>query len=444
VLVSTLGSGLYKSTDAGTTFVATGSSLLQNNVVVNDYEWPTAAPIQFSPSYATDRTIFAFGEARVVKSTDGGATWQLLALPAADEFLKPPAVAQSATGASVTEGRSGTRSTLHVRFDLSRPYASTVTVQWQTLDVPGDDRFASASAGDYEPKSGTLTYPPGTTRGFADIVVNGDARDEADELVLISTSNPTNATLGGYFGLAFGTIQDDDPPPVITPGSVTAVEGDDGTSSVASIPVTLSAPSGRTVTVDWTTADYEAVAGEDYVAGSGTLTFLPGETSKTIDVAVIGDTTDEPDEAMLILTSHPTNATIGGALGLGSAVIQDDDPLPVVAPGEASVAEGDTDTSTVSVPVTLSAPSSRTVTVDWATADQGAIAGEDYVAASGTLTFLPGETDKTIDVSVIGDTIVEPDETFAVVLSNPASAALGDDDVGLGHILNDDQEPPPP
>jgi hypothetical protein len=330
-----------------------------------------------------------------------------------------------------------------VPFDLSRPHASTVTVRWQTFDQPGDPSFASAAAGDYVAASGTLTYAPGATRRFADVVVNGDVLDEPDETILIATSNPTNATIGGFYGLGFGVIEDDDPVPVVRPGEARIAEGDADTS-VLSIPVTLSAPSGRTVTVDWTTADADALAGEDYIAASGTLTFLPGETIKTVDIAVIGDTSDEPDETMLVVMSNPTNAKIGGFYGLGAGVIEDDDPLPVVMPGDATVTEGDADTALLSVPVTLSAPTRRTVTVDWTTADDDAVAGEDYVAASGTLTFLPGETNKTIDVAVIGDTTVEPDETMLVVMSNPANAVLGNDGVGRGHILDDDQPPGPP
>ena len=91
-------------------------------------------------------------------------------------------------------------------------------------------------------------------------------------------------------------------------------EGDTGTVN-ATFTVTLDAVSGQAVTVDWETSDGTATAGEDYTAGNGTLTFAPGETSKTFDVAVTGDTVDEADETFTVTLSGPSNATLSGRDG---------------------------------------------------------------------------------------------------------------------------------
>src|SRR5207253_10447054 len=88
-------------------------------------------------------------------------------------------------------------------------------------------------------------------------------------------------------------------------------------------------------------------------------------------------------------------------------------------------------------PITLSGPSSRAVTVNFATADSTATEGSDYQASSGTLTFNPGETTKTISVSVKGDTVVESNELFFLNLSNPSNAVLARSQ-GIGTIINDD------
>src|SRR6185369_15780556 len=99
-----------------------------------------------------------------------------------------------------------------------------------------------------------------------------------------------------------------------------------------SLPVTLSNPSGTTVTASWSTTRPPNLSGTpadapaDYLAASGTVTFAPGETSKTVTVTIVGDAIDEPDEYVLVGFSNPTNATIGGYLGLGFGTIQDDDP----------------------------------------------------------------------------------------------------------------------
>src|SRR5439155_1565299 len=136
-----------------------------------------------------------------------------------------------------------------------------------------------------------------------------------------------------------------------------------------SIPVSLSAASGRTVTVDWRTLDRQAIGGQDFTTASGTLTFLPGEQTKTINITVLADSLDEDDETFLVSLSNATNASIGGFYGLGVGTIVDDDPAPQVVPGSASITARDSGTPTLSIPVSLSATSGRTVTVDWSTVD---------------------------------------------------------------------------
>src|SRR5262249_19388651 len=112
-------------------------------------------------------------------------------------------------------------------------------------------------------------------------------------------------------------------------------------------------------------------------------------------------------------------------------------PLPSISIANTSLAEGNTGAQTATFTVSLSAASSNTVTLQYATADGTATAGSDYSATSGTLTFAPGETQKTIAVLVNGDTVQEADETFFVNLSNPTNAIVGTGQ-GTGTIQNDD------
>ena len=93
--------------------------------------------------------------------------------------------------------------------------------------------------------------------------------------------------------------------------------------------------------------------------------------------------------------------------------------------------------------VSLSGASSQTVTVQYATANVTATVGSDYAMTSGTLTFTPGQLTRTVSVPVLGDTLLEPTETFAVNLSNPANATIGDGQ-GVGTIIDNDAPPPPP
>jgi hypothetical protein len=117
--------------------------------------------------------------------------------------------------------------------------------------------------------------------------------------------------------------------------------------------------------------------------------------------------------------------------------------MPAVTIGDDPVKEGDSGTTTLTFTVGLSAASAQQVRVDFATADGTAQAGSDYQAASGTLSFSPGETSKQISVRVNGDTSVEPDEQFLVELSNATGATIADGHA-VGTILNDDTAGPPP
>jgi uncharacterized repeat protein (TIGR01451 family) len=115
-------------------------------------------------------------------------------------------------------------------------------------------------------------------------------------------------------------------------------------------------------------------------------------------------------------------------------------PPRSVAIGDITVKEGDSGMTTASIPVILSRPSDVTVRVSYMTSDVTAVAGRDYLANSGVLTFPPGTTSQTIAVSVLGDTVDEPDEAFAVTLSSPVGASLGRSR-GQVTILDDDGRP---
>jgi hypothetical protein len=350
--------------------------------------------------------------------------------------------------ATVLEGSSGIHS-VQVPVTLSRSSLLPVTVAWSTIYQSGLSGSPAVPPGDYTPTSGSVTFAPGQTAKTVSVPINGDTTNEPDEYALLAWTNPTNAGIGGYYGLGGLTIQNDDAVPTIVPGAVTVAEGSSGTRTM-SVPVTLSGPSFQTVTASWSTIRPAGLGGApadtpaDYVAASGTVTFAPGETAKTVTITVNSDALDELDEYLLVAFTAPTNANIGGYLGLGFGTIQDDDAAPSVVPGLGSVVEGDAGTVSLAVPVALSAPSGKTVTVAWATtipspggvplADAG-----DYVAASGTVAFAPGETSKVVTITVNGDVAVEADEMVVVRFSPPTNATLGGYyGLGFGAITNDD------
>jgi chitinase len=267
------------------------------------------------------------------------------------------------------------------------------------------------------------------------VTVDGDVLDESDETFTLVLSGATNAAI--LDGTGLGTILDDDLPPDLSIADLAVPEGNAG-SSTASIPVTLSAASGKPITVDYATVDGTAAAGSDYVAAAGALSFAPGETATTIDLTVTGDTTFESDEDLFVVLSGETNVQVADPSA--TVTIANDDPLPGLSVDDVSVAEGDAGDVTLSFTVSLSGPSAFPVSVDVATADGTAAAPGDYASAAATLTFAPGQLSLPVDVTVHGDAVFERDETLTIGLSNPAGATVADG-TGIGTIAGDDAAP---
>jgi hypothetical protein len=226
---------------------------------------------------------------------------------------------------------------------------------------------------------------------------------------------------------------------VLSINNVSIVEGDSGTSN-ATFTVSLTDPFAGNVTVNYATVDGTAYAGYDFIATSGSLTFAPGQTTKTVNVAVIGDVYNEINETFNLQLSNPSNATLTNSYG--TATIIDNDTLPSLSINNISVVEGNSGTRNASLSVKLSSASGQPVTVNYTTANGTAIAGSDYTSASGILTFAPGNTSLTIDVPILGDTTAESNETFVVNLTNANGAILATNQ-GTVTILDDDTSPNP-
>jgi PKD repeat protein/glucose/arabinose dehydrogenase len=215
---------------------------------------------------------------------------------------------------TVVEGHAGTVA-LVFTVSLSVPNSRTVTVNYAT--GPG----SANSSVDYQAASGPLRFDPGVTSQTVTIQINGDTLDEADETFFVLLSNLTEASLAD--GSGRGTILDDDPPPSVSIGDVTLVEGNSGTRD-AIFTVTLTTPSGQKVTVNYQTADGTATNPADYLAKNGAVTFNPGVASRTFSIKVNGDTVGELDETFFVNLTSALRATI--ADGQGAATIVDNDP----------------------------------------------------------------------------------------------------------------------
>ena len=228
------------------------------------------------------------------------------------------------------------------------------------------------------------------------------------------------------------------PPLVVTPfvtiTDVAVAEGNSGTTN-AVFQVTMSRTATAPVTLSFATANGTAAAGSDYFNTGGTLTFPPGSTNQTITVFVNGDTVLEPNETFFVsLSNVSTNAILSRSQAVGT-ILNDEGPLLLIS--DATVDEGDSGTTNATFTVTLLQAGAQTVTASFATADGTTAAGSDYLSTNGFLVFPAGMTNQTITVQVLGDTLMESNETFFVNLSGESGATLYKGQ-GVGTIIDDE------
>ena len=329
------------------------------------------------------------------------------------------------------EGNTGTRTATF-----------TITLSAPSLTDVGEARTADGTAvapADYVSVPVTqATIPAGETVKTVDVTVNGDVLDEVDETF------QGGAQRAGRRDHRRRVRDRDDrrrrPAAGLTINDPTVVEGT-GTSRSLVFTVTLTPASGRVVTVDYATADGSAVAGSDYTARTGTLSFSPAVTTLTVSVSLTTDSLDEVDESLSLNLTLPagSSATIADAQGAGT--ITDDDG-PTISVNDVTVAEGDAGTTAATFSVTLSAASVQPVTVRATTTNDTALAPGDFtaLAADAAVTIPIGSTTGTLTVVVVGDRTDEADERFRVTLSAPQGGALSDN-IGLGTITDDDAPP---
>ena len=313
---------------------------------------------------------------------------------------------------------------------LDKMTSVPVMVQYKVVAAAGPN-LATGGGVDYTLADGVLTISAGTLGGIIPLAIVNDALDEEDEQLAIQLSNPVNAELGAAALFTY-TILDEDPPPTVAFASATTSLAE--AAGTTSIPVSLSAPSGKPITVPYTVTLGTASAADVAVA-DGTLTFPPGTTTRPIPLAVIQDLLDEDDETFTLTLGTPTNATVG-TIGSDLVTIVDDDAAPTVSITTASgaVAEG---VGTVTLTVALSAASGKPITVAFAgTGTATATADYSYAPASA-LAFTPGTLSQTIAIAVVQDTLDEPDETVITTLVGATNATAS----GSPHtltILDDD------
>ena len=335
-----------------------------------------------------------------------------------------PSVTVSVSPAAVAE--DGAPNLIYT-FTLNQAAFSAVSVNYT---IGG----TATNGTDYATIASPLVIPAGNTTGTVTVNPTADATIEADETATLTLAAGTGYTVG-VPNSATGTILNDDLPN-LTINDVTVTEGNSGITN-ATFTVSLSAPAGPGgVTFNIATANGTATGGVDYVAQSLTGQTIPaGSSTYTFTVQVNGDTANESTETFFVNVTGVINAVVVDGQGVGT--IANDDPLPSLSIDDVTLVEGNSGTMNAVFTATLSAASGQTVSVNYATADGTATQPADYTSTSGTLTFTPGQTTRTITVPVIGETVPEANETFFVNLSGATNATIADNQ-GVGTITNDD------
>ena len=333
----------------------------------------------------------------------GGNYDTVTAASVAVTILEDDMSALSVANAMASEGDG--EMAFSVRLNLAS--SQTVTVEYVTAG-------GTATAGrDYETTTGTLTFSALETEQTIRVPIIDDDIDEAVETLTVMLINASNATIKD--GKATGIITDDDERGVtVAPMALMIREGDSASYTVvldseptADVTVEIQVPEDAEVAVDVTKLTFTA---EDW------------NQSQTVTVTAAQDADAVADDPVTL-----THVVSGGdyrsvtVASVAVTILEDDTPTLLIADAEASEGDGE-----MAFAVRLSVPSSRTVTVEYATADGTALAGTDYEETTGTLIFSAETTVQTIRVPITDDDIDEATETFTIALSNPSNATIED------------------
>ena len=323
----------------------------------------------------------------------------------------------------------------NVTLNLNSPAGRTITVQATSNAITATEGI------DYPAVSQQITFNAGETSKIVAFTIHNDEIYELDETFEILLSNPSYGVLADNSSLI--TIQSDDPMPTLSIGGTQVAEGNPGDNATVSALVTIDQISAYDITFNYSTADGTAVStgpNADFTAvtNAGPVTILAGNDNATISINLTPDTTDESDTEtfQISLVNSDNNSQISALNGSASVgILDDDDPPTIDIAGTTNVSE---DNGTASVTVSLSAPSGKSVTGDWAITNigtdlNGLTAGDFTGPTSGQFTINPYDNSTTISIGIDSDGISEITEQAIVEISNIqlGTATLGDHDGDL-------------
>jgi hypothetical protein len=379
-----------------------------------------------------------------------------------DEFAELPEL--SFAGGMVNEGDPGDDVDAVFTLSLSGRIQNPVEIRVRTIVSDGVGlAVANADLGDYFFTERLITLDSEVTSAEFRVGIIEDNLIETDELVIAEIISVIGATVPTDQLIASVLLKDDDDPgaAVFTVDDVSQLEGDDNSNALVHT-VSLNvdpANLGGSVTVTVMTLNDTATAGVDYTAVNRVLTFLTGESTKTVTIPILGNTLDESAKDVVLELSNAVDANgaavaiAGTGQGIGS-ILNDDSTDAVLQVNSFTVREGNSDGETFAdFTVSIVGQLGRDVLVDFATEADTAEIDVDFRPVSGTLRFTPGgPTEQTVSVPIVSDTDLEEEfELFVLRLTNARFDSAGsmmntgtieidpDQEQGDGVILDDDR-----
>jgi beta-glucanase (GH16 family) len=246
------------------------------------------------------------------------------------------------------------------------------------------------------------------------------------------------------FLVLFGSCNEkEEPLPKLEISDSVIVQEGTESQNKATISFALSVPAGKEVTITWSTVDWTALAGEDYVAQEEVTTvFKEGDSEKMVEIILINDDVYEEDKTFSVSVTGVQNATLGNSIC--NVTIENDDAFipELELPSRFSQAEGTSSQTTFHIPVSLSGETDQEVSFSWATSAGWAKINEDFLAVESTqVVFTPGETEKILDVTVLNDDVFEMDDYFDILVSDVQGANTSVTSIRI-YIINDDTYQP--
>ncbi len=351
-----------------------------------------------------------------------------------------PTIGFNASAANAVESNSGTVAKT-AQVDISAVSAKAVSANYTITGT------STAGGTDHNLAAGTVSISAGNTNNTIGWNVIGEALYENNETIIITLSNPTNATLSSDLVHTYTITNDDAAPTIAFTG--TAQSNNEATTSY-DVGVTLSTASGIDATMDYAVggASTATGGGTDYTLANGTATVTAGNTTTSFETIIVNDALYENDETIVIAASNPTGSSLGANTTFTYTIANNaggsNDAKPTIQFNSATGTALESVTS-FNIQLDLSAASGLVSTVDYAlTAGNPAATGggTDYTLADGTATIAAGATTANLATTVVNDVLDENNEIFIVTISDPnANVALGTNTTHT-YTIQDNDDPP--